>query len=151
MRFKTYAILLAAGLGKRMNDITSDKVLAQLLGKPILRYSWEAFIASRIIDVFVLVFRDKSQKINIIKTCNDLIKSTSIIWVQGGSQRQDSVLNAVKACIKNANNHTSYVHIHDAARPFITVKIIQKIHQTILVKKAAIVVRKVNETIQQVK
>ena len=56
------AILLAGGSGRRMGSAVSDKLLHPIGSTNSFRLSCEAFLEASSIDIFVLVFRDESQR-----------------------------------------------------------------------------------------
>jgi 2-C-methyl-D-erythritol 4-phosphate cytidylyltransferase len=107
------AILLAAGKGLRLKSGIS-KALVEINSKPVVIYS--LYSLSRhpgIKDIIVVAnssnlagIRQKIKKYRIGK-----IKDV----VLGGKERQDSVINGLKAIDKSTN----LVLIHDAGRPFI--------------------------------
>ncbi|MDD3225334.1 MAG: 2-C-methyl-D-erythritol 4-phosphate cytidylyltransferase [Clostridium sp.] len=112
------ALILAAGKGKRMgNDV--NKIFLTLNNKPILAHTLNVFENCKDIDSIVLVAAKNEIeycKNNIVSKYN--IKKVKEI-VEGGSERQESVYNGLKA-IGSCN----IVLIHDGARPFVSEKII---------------------------
>lgn len=117
---KNIALVLAAGQGKRMGAGVNKQFLT-LKGKPVLYHTLKAFSENPHIDEIVLVCAEKDMdycKNNIVKEYGfSKVKSL----VLGGTERQDSVYNGLKA-IKSCD----IVLIHDGARPFITNKIIDE-------------------------
>ena len=119
---KNVAVVLAAGVGKRMqSDVPKQYLL--LKDKPILWYALNAFEGSRIIDSIILVV-GKGE----IPYCRENMvekygfqKVEQII--EGGSERFLSVWEALKVIKEQVE--PGYVFIHDGARPFVTEKIIQ--------------------------
>jgi 2-C-methyl-D-erythritol 4-phosphate cytidylyltransferase len=116
---KNYAIIVAAGRGKRMGG-NINKQFLEVKGKPILYYSLNVFSNSCLIDGIVIVCAESE-----IEYCKHEIvekyrisKVTKI--VAGGKERQDSVYNGLKAI-----GDCEIVLIHDGARPFVTMKIIE--------------------------
>ena len=112
------AIVLAAGSGSRMNQ-KKEKQFLLLDGKPVLYYSLRTFEAS-IVDEIILVTKEKD-----IDYCREEIvekygftKVKKI--VSGGKERYDSVQKGMKAADKRNN----IIMIHDAARPFVTNRMI---------------------------
>lgn len=115
---KVCAIILAAGRGKRMGAKVNKQFLL-LDGKPILYYTLNAFNSNKNIDEIVLVAAESE-----IDICKKEVvdkykfdKVTAI--VAGGKERQNSVLNGLKAL-----NFCNIVLIHDGARPFVSQKVI---------------------------
>lgn len=117
------AIILAAGNSTRMKGKT-PKQLLKINGKPVSVYSIETFQAHPEIDSIVIV-----TKIDLFETFSKLVKNnhfdkvTAII--AGGTTRQASVFNAL-AFLDSQIKHSDIVLIHDAARPFITKRIIDE-------------------------
>src|SRR5580692_12913378 len=89
---RTAAILLAAGSSRRMEGLVADKVLAPLEGRPVFAHSAAAFAASGVADLYVIVYRDRSQM-----TALSAFAPTPSLLVRGGRERQDSVMAALEA------------------------------------------------------
>lgn len=129
---KTVAIVLAAGVGKRMGGNTPKQYLL-LDEKPILYYALKAFENSKVDNIVLVVGK------NDIKYCAEEIiekyqfKKVSNI-IEGGKERYNSVYNGL-CIIKDAD----YVLIHDGARPFITEDIINDTIHEVQLHKACIV------------
>ena len=119
---KNVAIVLAAGVGKRMqSDVPKQYLL--LRDKPILWYALNAFEKSSVIDSIILVV-GKGE----IPFCRENMvekygfqKVEKII--EGGAERFLSVWEALKVIEEQAE--PGYVFIHDGARPFVNGKIIE--------------------------
>ena len=104
------AILLAAGSGKRMQGVVPDKALAPLGGRPLFAHTAAAFMASGVADFYVIVCRDQRQLTEL-----SAYAPTPCVFVRGGKERQDSVVNALEALPTDIE----HVFIHDCARPFV--------------------------------
>ena len=89
---RTAAILLAAGSGSRMSGAVTDKVLAPLGGRPVFAHSASAFMQSAIADLYVVVYRDQRQMMEL-----SAYAPTPSVLVRGGRERQDSVMHALAA------------------------------------------------------
>src|ERR1043165_5869214 len=89
---RTAAILLAAGSGSRMVGAVADKVLAPLAGRPVFAHSAAAFMQSTIADLYVVVYRDQRQMMDL-----SAYAPTPSVLVHGGRERQDSVEDKVLA------------------------------------------------------
>ncbi|MCY6957336.1 2-C-methyl-D-erythritol 4-phosphate cytidylyltransferase [Clostridium brassicae] len=115
----TCAVILAAGKGSRMRAEINKQFL-KLKEKPILYYTLKSFCESEYIDNIVLVVakneKDYCSK-NVINEYN--INKIKAI-VEGGSTRQESVLNGLRAA-----KGCDIVLIHDGARPFVQNSIIE--------------------------
>lgn len=111
------AIILAGGKGKRMKADVSKQYI-NLNDKPILYYTIDKFKKNNLIEKIILVIsKDEIEycKRNVLDAYNievDLI-------VEGGSERQDSVFNALSKSVGS-----DIVLIHDGARPFVSQRII---------------------------
>ena len=106
------ALIMASGIGSRINSRTPKQYLL-LNGKSILSYSVETFRKHSDIDeIIIAVSKNDVSKISkIYPDCK---------IIAGGDIRQESSKNAVNAVQSGTNN----VLIHDAARPFISNRII---------------------------
>src|SRR5262249_56085997 len=107
---RTDAILLAAGSGSRMAGAVGDKVLAPLAGRPVFAHSVAAFMQSAIADLYVVVYRDQRQMMEL-----SAYAPTPSVLVKGGRERQDSVMNALAALPADIE----HVFIPDCARPLV--------------------------------
>lgn len=117
-----YAIVLAAGRGKRMGK-SINKQFMDLCGKPVLAHTLLAFENCNAIKGIVIVsFESEIEEcISIAKECS-ISKVVSVI--SGGSERQDSVLNGLHEIERNYK--CQIVSIHDGARPLVTSSIIEE-------------------------
>lgn len=143
-KYKTTAIILAAGQGKRMKSKIAKQYLI-LQGHPILYYTIKAFENHESIDEIILVVgQDDLEycKSEIIDLYN--FKKVSKIVV-GGSERYESVYEGLKVM-----NDSHYVLIHDGARPFVNSKVLYDIINSVQLYKACIVGVPVKDTIKSV-
>ena len=141
------AILLAAGSGQRMQGQVEDKILASINGQPALVYSLKAFARSRVIDSYLIVYRDEAQK----KAIEAIIAAhgfshLKIQVVLGGGERQLSVINALNAIDGNCD----YVFIHDCARPCIHTEAIKDVYSAVQEDQAASLAHPVADTIKRI-
>ena len=120
------AIVLAAGQGKRMHSKVQKQFL-EIGQKPIVYYSLHCFQESPRIQEIILVTSKE-----MIPYCEKEIvekygfgKVTRI--VEGGKERYDSVYAGLKAC-----KDTDFVFIHDGARPFVTVEMVERGYQAVV-------------------
>lgn len=140
------ALILAAGRGSRIQNRLADKILAPLSGRPAITYSIEAFLASGSVTTLVILFRDKAQQAAIqVALENAGLPCGSILWVPGGSERQESVLAGLRALPAE----TDLVFIHDAARPLITPDAIRSLAMAAESSGAACLAHRVTDTIKQ--
>src|SRR3989338_11630675 len=123
-------IIPAAGLGRRMRGFPQDRVPCNqvlrdevgkrkpfiLLGaKPILSYALDVFKRVSAVKEIILVVNKKD-----LKLAGRFFPGVKI--AAGGSRRQDSVYNGLKAAGKDCD----IVLFHDGVRPFATKAIIEK-------------------------
>ncbi len=109
-----YAIILAAGSGKRMGTHIPKQFL-DLAGRPVLAWTLTAFERADRIDRVVLVVGQED-----IDTCREQFEnkkfSKVVEVIAGGAERQDSVACGLRVIPQNAD----VVTVHDGARAYIT-------------------------------
>ena len=135
------AVVLAAGLGKRMNESVPKQYLL-LNQKPILYYSLKAFEESAVDDTILVAANGEEEfcKSEIVERFG--FKKVRAV-VAGGKERYHSVYEGLKA-VKN----TDYVLIHDGARPFINTDMIQRSIEAVRLHDACVVGMPVKDTIK---
>ena len=103
------AIVVAAGRSLRMGGL--DKIMAPLLGKPLVLYSLEAFNASPAVSVIVLVVAEHN-----LEACRRIVDENGLDKVidvrVGAGRRQDSV----RIGLDGMPDPGSTI-VHDGARP----------------------------------
>ncbi|MCK9479038.1 MAG: 2-C-methyl-D-erythritol 4-phosphate cytidylyltransferase [Firmicutes bacterium] len=139
---KTAAIIVAAGSSSRMNH--ENKLFIDILGKPALAYTLEAFQDAALIDEIIIVSKQQDILVvsDIIKAFN-ITKATAVI--PGGETRTQSVragLDSELLC--------DYVAIHDGARPCILAEHIDKTVSAAITFGAAALGCKVFDTLKRV-
>ena len=107
------AIILAAGKGERAS-LNENKVLCELNGLSVLSYSLSAFASVNEIDEIIVAC--KQEETERVQTLLRPYSAARI--VTGGQTRAQSAYSALKEA------HGEIVLVHDAARPFVTQKII---------------------------
>jgi 2-C-methyl-D-erythritol 4-phosphate cytidylyltransferase len=137
---RTAAILLAAGSGSRLQGTVEDKVLAPLAGRPVFAHSAAAFMQSSIADLYVVVYRDQRQMMEL-----SAYAPTPSVLVHGGRERQDSVRNALAAL----PGDIEYVFIHDCARPLIRAEQLVALHKIVRREQAVVLAHRVVDTIKE--
>jgi 2-C-methyl-D-erythritol 4-phosphate cytidylyltransferase len=140
---KTVAIIVAGGSGKRMGTSVKKQYLL-LKGKEVLTRAIEAFEACDFVDEIIVVVGKEEIDFVQGKIVSHYNLSKVKRVIAGGRERQDSVYNGLAAADKN----TSYVMIHDGARPFITKDIIYKCFEKAKETGASIVGVPVKDTVK---
>ena len=112
------AIIVAAGSSRRMG---SDKLFAQLCGKPVVAHSIAAFnISKEIRDIILVTRKDRIDEMQALVDASKFRKVRKII--AGGVERHFSVWNGLQA----VESKTRFIAIHDGARPLVTPEIISE-------------------------
>jgi 2-C-methyl-D-erythritol 4-phosphate cytidylyltransferase len=111
---KTWAVVPAAGVGKRMNADRPKQYLL-LNSKTVIEHTLERLLLA---DVFTGISVAISAEDPYWPELN-IAKQAKIITAPGGKERADSVLSALKAIREQASDN-DWVLVHDAARPCIT-------------------------------
>lgn len=140
---KTKAIILSAGKGTRMKQSMSKQYL-MLEGQTILSYSLEVFQKSSVDEIIIVTAQEDIEYVKeSIILPHKIEKATKV--VAGGAERYLSVyqgLLAAKEC--------DYVLIHDGARPFLTLDIIEKSIQAVQKDQACVVGVPIKDSIKKV-
>lgn len=137
---KVSALIVAGGVGSRMGT-SVPKQFIEVLGKPVIAYTLEAFSNNKGVDEIVIVTLD-----DYIVFCKDIVdlfgfsKVKSIIC--GGTTRQESVYKGLLELTGE------YVLIHDGARPLVSQSIINDCIDTVTSKSACAVGVKVKDTLK---
>ncbi|NQY73380.1 MAG: 2-C-methyl-D-erythritol 4-phosphate cytidylyltransferase [Candidatus Margulisbacteria bacterium] len=113
-------IITAGGSGRRLGA-KEGKPFVALNGKPIILYSCEAFQNIPEITQFVITI-DSERDAQLQKVLSHYQMQDRFQIVKGGVTRQQSVQNGFEALKK-----TDYVMVHDAARPMVTLGVIQRV------------------------
>jgi 2-C-methyl-D-erythritol 4-phosphate cytidylyltransferase len=138
------AFIAAAGNGERLNCYHS-KMLAKILGKPLLAYTLDQFEQSDKIDEIVLVLRAQDRKSieeEVLKK-NRYNKLKSVVL--GGLTRQESVYRGLKTIQRT----DGIACIHDGARPLVRGWMIEKTINMSYTCDGAIIAVPVIETIKR--
>jgi 2-C-methyl-D-erythritol 4-phosphate cytidylyltransferase len=135
------AIVVAGGSGRRFGG---DKLFASLSGSPVLAWSLEAMANCPSVRSIVLVLSEENAQRG-----RALVRRLGLEHVVttclGGPRRQDSVMRGVQAAVG-----ARWVAIHDAARPFVTVDLLERGAQVAREIGAAIAAVPVKDTIKVV-
>lgn len=141
---KTTAVIVAAGMGSRMNAGINKQFL-ELCGEPILLHTLRVFESHESISEIVLVLKEDEIAFveETIIEANGLSKVTSV--VKGGKERSDSVRNGLEEV-----KHDGVVLIHDGARPLVSNDEITDVINAVETHSAAILGTPATNTVKSV-
>jgi 2-C-methyl-D-erythritol 4-phosphate cytidylyltransferase len=132
------AIIVAAGSSKRAGF---DKLLAEIAGRPVIQHTLAAFEKTICVkDVLVISSETVAMRHFIVKT--NLRKIRGV--VRGGTRRQDSV----QAGLNALDNEVEFVAVHDAARPLITSREIERVFEAARKHGAAALATPITDTLK---
>lgn len=143
-----FALIPAAGMGKRMGASINKQYLL-LDGIPILARTLEVFERTPLVDgIFVVIPADE------IPFCREHVVerngfSKVRCIVPGGTERQQSVLNGLRAMEGTADDN-DVILIHDGVRPFVTEGILNRATTVAQENDGALVAVPAKDTIKMV-
>lgn len=149
IKLKSFALIPAAGMGKRMGASINKQYL-QLDGVPIVARTISVFEQSPLIDAIYLVVPAEEipycQK-HVVEACG-FGKIAAI--VPGGRERQNSVMNGLIA-MREYVSDDDIVLIHDGVRPLVTENVLRESIKTAGLHDGALVAVPVKDTIKTVR
>jgi 2-C-methyl-D-erythritol 4-phosphate cytidylyltransferase len=132
------AIIVAAGSSKRAGF---DKLVAKIAGRSVIQHTLAAFEkATSVNDVLVVSRETVAMRHFIVKT--NLRKVRRV--VRGGTRRQDSV----QAGLNALDEEVEFVAVHDAARPLITPREIERVFSAARKHGAAALAAPITDTLK---
>lgn len=133
------AVVVAAGTSRRMGG--RDKLLADLAGRPVLRWALDSMAAARSVRRLVVVAAADR-----VTTLSDLpwMEALGARVVAGGERRQESVAAGVRA------TDAEVVLVHDGARPFVSPDVVDAVAAASRDNGAAIPVLRVVDSLKRV-
>lgn len=134
---KINAIIPAGGNSSRFG--TKNKLIEKINGKEVIRYTVEIFEQSNVDEIIICA------NSSIMEELKEIFKDfKKVRIISGGENRQQSVFNGLRA------SECDYVLIHDAARPMISIDIVNRAIELVQEKKAITVATKTIDTIKEV-
>lgn len=128
------AVILAGGSGKRFGGDKPKQLLPLEDGRSVLEHAVEAFRSCKCIDeVIVVMHQDWIDQVHGVRC------------IAGGKERWESSWNAIQAIDGEAN-----VLIHDAARPFVSKRIIEDVCKALETHEAVTVAVPATDTMYEV-
>lgn len=131
--YRTAAVVLAAGSGKRMNAGVKKQYM-EIAGRPVLYYSLKAFEESFIDEIVLVVSQDEIEQVHESYVNRYGFQKISCI-VSGGKERYHSVACGLQAVHQDCD----FVFIHDSARPMLTQEILQRAYRAVQEEEACVV------------
>ncbi len=148
-----FGMIASGGIGSRMG-CKIPKQFLKLGEKPILAYSIEKFLNVCEID-FLCVSTPKIWFFETESLVNKYFKKfkDKIHVVCGGETRNETILNMINYAEKNLSNQSEldFAVTHDAARPFVTEKMIRKSLEIAKTGKVCTFGEKINDTVVETK
>ncbi len=141
---KVEVIVPAAGFGLRMGAKV-PKPLINIGRQPILIHTLRALAKNKHVQR-IIVAVNKENKRGFEKSLKRFHVDKSVELAEGGLTRGDSVAN----CLKRLRGDTDIVVVHDAVRPFVAARIIEKVIQEAKKSGAAIIGVPLKPTIKEV-
>ena len=140
-----WAVIVAAGRGSRAG-LGVNKVFHPVNGRSVLGRCLDAIEGSGRFDGAIVVLSSEDEA-RFAELCRregpfDIVKGTA----PGGETRRDSVCNGLLAL----PGDTGIVAIHDAARPFVSVKIIDATLESARINGSGVISTPVVDTVKQI-
>ena len=149
------AIILAGGMGSRVGGETPKQLLPLADGRSILEHSVDAFEQADCIDeIAVVMHPDWMEEAKALCERNNWSKVQKII--PGGSERWESSWHAILAYLDEQSPITNYqspisLWFHDAARPFVSQRILKDVAEALEKHEAVTVAVPVTDTLYRIK
>jgi len=132
------AIIVAAGSSKRVGF---DKLFSKLGDRSVLEHALAAFEKAESVSEIIVVCRDPKLVQDAINWAGGR-KVRAV--VRGGERRQDSV----QAGLKELAEDSEFVAVHDAARPLITPREIERVFSAARKHGAAVLAAPITDTLK---
>ena len=142
------AVILAGGMGTRVGGNTPKQLLPLSDGRSVLEHSVDAFEAASCIDEIVIVMHPEW-----IKEAEELCRRNA--WqkvrqiIAGGSERWESSWHAIQAFSGQLSEISLW--LHDAARPFVSQRILSDVAKALETHAAVTVGVPVTDTLYKVR
>ena len=145
------AVVLAGGVGARVGGNMPKQLLPLADGKTILEHSVDAFEQAECIDeVCIVMHPDYIAEAEKMLQANGWTKMRHII--PGGKERWESSVNAIRLYqdkLESAQFSTANILLHDAARPFVSQRIISDVCEALKENEAVVVAIPSTDTVYE--
>ena len=148
---KNIAVVLAGGVGARVGGAVPKQLLPLADGRTVLEHSVDAFEHADCIDEVCVVMHP-----DYIATVEEMIAKNS--WqkvkhvISGGKERWESSVNAIRLYqgqLSGVEMAESNILLHDAARPFVSEKIISDVCRALVDHEAVVVAVPSTDTVYE--
>jgi 2-C-methyl-D-erythritol 4-phosphate cytidylyltransferase len=148
---KNIAVVLAGGIGARVGGNMPKQLLPLADGKTILEHSVCAFdVADSIDEVCIVMHPDYVCEAERMLQANGWTKMRHII--PGGKERWESSVNAIRLYqdkLESEQFATANILLHDAARPFVSQRIISDVCEALKENEAVVVAIPSTDTVYE--
>ena len=148
---KNIAVVLAGGVGARVGGAVPKQLLPLGDGRTVLEHSVDAFEHADCVDEVCVVMHP-----DYIVTVEEMIAKNS--WqkvkhvISGGKERWESSVNAIRLYqgqLSGVEMAESNILLHDAARPFVSEKIISDVCRDLVDHEAVVVAVPSTDTVYE--
>lgn len=122
-----YGVILAGGIGSRMDNKEKPKQYINIGGKPIILHTVEKFcLCAEFTEILILCPKDWMEYTKgLIR--KHIASPDNIKVLEGGATRNETIMNAISYIEKAGKlDEDTIVVTHDAVRPFVTYRILQE-------------------------
>ncbi|MBR4153995.1 MAG: 2-C-methyl-D-erythritol 4-phosphate cytidylyltransferase, partial [Paludibacteraceae bacterium] len=145
------AVVLAGGVGARVGGAVPKQLLPLADGRSVLEHSVEAFEYADCIDeVCVVMHPDYMATVEEMIAKNGWQKVKHVI--SGGKERWESSVNAIRLYREKLSDRelaVANILLHDAARPFVSGKIISDVCSALVEHEAVVVAVPSTDTVYE--
>lgn len=122
-----YAVIAAGGIGTRMGSALKPKQYLLIKDKPIIVHTVEKFFINNAFQKILILCPDQWVTYTRELMQKHLPENDKIVVLQGGSTRNETIMNAVKY-IEDTDglDDDTVIVTHDAVRPFVSARIIEE-------------------------
>ena len=142
------AVILAGGMGTRVGGNTPKQLLPLSDGRSVLEHSVDAFEAASCIDEIVIVMHPEWMK-EAEELCHRNAWQKVRQIIAGGSERWESSWHAIQAFSGQLSEISLW--LHDAARPFVSQRILSDVVEALKTHAAVTVAVPVTDTLYKVR
>ena len=149
---KHVAVILAGGIGSRVGGQTPKQLLPLEDGRSVLEHSVDAFEQAACISEIAVVMHPEWME-QAVQMCERNSWQKVVKIIPGGSERWESSWHAIVVYTNDQRPMTNdlYLWFHDAARPFVSQRILADVAQALEHYQAVTVAVPVTDTLYKVK